>query len=372
MRKKGSKGRKLRLYGVGGVESRLLFFSQPLPVGFPAPDFTLPDQDGNLVTLSALRGRNVVLVFYPADDTSVCTKQLCEFRDRWPLVQQKNTVVLGMNPAKAASHAKFRDRYQFPFPILIDRGQKVGAAYQCARVGGSAPDRVPDRAGWRDSVCAPRENRNRRKSLLPRFYPILDTETAARRGIDVVAAAGQILDAGAQILQLRHKGFFSREVFETLERIAALCKQAGVTFVVNDRADLARLVSAAVHLGQDDLPPSAVRRIVGNETLVGFSTHNEAQLRRRRGGACGLPGSGTHLRHGVEAESRSTSRIGGTAPAPAADRAAVGCDRRNHSRERARGARGRGGFRRGDWRLIPRRRRLAPPRREWLTLVAQL
>lgn len=115
--------------------------------------------------------------------------------------------------------------------------------------------------------------------MLPRFYPILDTDTAARRGIDMVIAAGQILDAGAQILQLRHKGFFSREIFETLERVAGLCRQARVTFVVNDRADLARLVNAAVHLGQDDLPPSAVRRIVGNETLVGFSTHNEAQLR---------------------------------------------------------------------------------------------
>jgi thioredoxin-dependent peroxiredoxin len=106
-----------------------MIFSQPLRVDSPAPDFTLPDQDGNLVTLSALRGHNVVLVFYPADDTTVCTKQLCEFRDRWPLVQQKNTMVLGMNPAQAGSHKKFRDRHQLPFPILIDRGQKVGAAY---------------------------------------------------------------------------------------------------------------------------------------------------------------------------------------------------------------------------------------------------
>jgi thiamine-phosphate pyrophosphorylase len=114
--------------------------------------------------------------------------------------------------------------------------------------------------------------------LLPRFYPILDTETAARRGVDVVAAAGMILEAGAQILQLRHKGFFSRDVFDSLERVAELCKSAGVTFVVNDRADLARLVGAALHLGQDDLPPGAARRIVGNETLVGYSTHNEAQL----------------------------------------------------------------------------------------------
>jgi peroxiredoxin Q/BCP len=114
-----------------GVESRLLgFFSQPLPAGSQAPDFSLPDQDGKIVTLSALRGRNVVLVFYPADDTSVCTKQLCEFRDRWALVERKNAVVLGMNPAKGASHSKFRERYDFPFPILIDRGQKVGAAYR--------------------------------------------------------------------------------------------------------------------------------------------------------------------------------------------------------------------------------------------------
>src|SRR5580698_2124221 len=122
-------------------------------------------------------------------------------------------------------------------------------------------------------------NLNRRKSLLPRFYPTLDTETAARRGVDVVAAASQILEAGAQILQLRNKGFFAREVFGILEHVAGLCEKAGVMFVVNDRADLARLVHAAVHLGQDDLPPSAVRTIVGPETTIGFSTHNEAQLR---------------------------------------------------------------------------------------------
>jgi peroxiredoxin Q/BCP len=106
----------------------LNLFSQPLAVGFPAPDFELPDQDGNLVTLAGLRGRNVVLVFYPADDTTVCTKQLCEFRDRWPLVQRKNAIVLGVNPGK--SHSKFRDKYHIPFPLLFDKGQKMGAVYQ--------------------------------------------------------------------------------------------------------------------------------------------------------------------------------------------------------------------------------------------------
>ncbi len=114
--------------------------------------------------------------------------------------------------------------------------------------------------------------------MLPRFYPILDTETVSRRGALVVDAAREILEGGAEILQIRHKGFFSRAVFESMESVAALCKTFGARFVVNDRADLAALLGAAVHLGQEDLPPSAIRRIVGPETLVGFSTHNEAQL----------------------------------------------------------------------------------------------
>jgi thiamine-phosphate pyrophosphorylase len=114
---------------------------------------------------------------------------------------------------------------------------------------------------------------------LPAFYPILDTEVAARCGIDPVSAAAGILEAGAQILQFRHKGFLSREIFEQMERIAALCREARVLFVVNDRADVAALMGAALHLGQDDLPPAAARRVTGPETLIGFSTHNERQLR---------------------------------------------------------------------------------------------
>ena len=113
---------------------------------------------------------------------------------------------------------------------------------------------------------------------LPKFYPILDPEIAARRGIDPVIAAEQILEGGATILQFRHKGFFSREVFAQLERVAQLCRNAGALFVVNDRADLAALTGAALHLGQDDLTPSTARKVVGSETLIGFSTHNEAQL----------------------------------------------------------------------------------------------
>ena len=97
----------------------------PLTPGKPAPDFTLADQDGNPVTLSKLRGRNVVLVFYPADETPTCRAQLCEFRDHWAAVQSKNTVVFGVNPSSAEKHAKFRSNRSFPFPLLVDKGQQV-------------------------------------------------------------------------------------------------------------------------------------------------------------------------------------------------------------------------------------------------------
>jgi thiamine-phosphate pyrophosphorylase len=119
--------------------------------------------------------------------------------------------------------------------------------------------------------------------MLPKFYPILDPEIAARYGVDPIAAAEQILAGGATILQFRHKAFFSREVFAQLERVAELCRDARVLFVVNDRADLAALTGAALHLGQDDLAPTAARKIVGAKTLIGFSTHNESQLRAAAG-----------------------------------------------------------------------------------------
>ena len=104
-------------------------FSNPLPVGTHAPDFSLSDQDGNLVALSALRGRNVVLVFYPGDDTTVCRRQLCEFRDRWTAAQQVNTLVFGVNPQSAKSHARFQANSRLPFPLLVDPGQKMGELY---------------------------------------------------------------------------------------------------------------------------------------------------------------------------------------------------------------------------------------------------
>jgi thiamine-phosphate pyrophosphorylase len=112
-----------------------------------------------------------------------------------------------------------------------------------------------------------------------RFYPVLDADAASRKGLGPVASAAAILEAGAPILQFRHKGFFSREVFQQAEEIAGLCRQAGALFVMNDRADIARLLGAALHVGQEDLSPADARQVVGAETIVGFSTHNEAQLR---------------------------------------------------------------------------------------------
>lgn len=112
---------------------------------------------------------------------------------------------------------------------------------------------------------------------LPRFYPILDTGLLARHGFDPAAAAIALLEGGARILQFRHKGHYSRDVFTQAQTIAGHCRSAGTQFVVNDRADIAALLQAGLHLGQDDLPPADARRIMGGSP-IGFSTHNSGQF----------------------------------------------------------------------------------------------
>ena len=114
---------------------------------------------------------------------------------------------------------------------------------------------------------------------LPAFYPVLDTEILSYRGLNPTEAAEAILEGGACILQFRHKGFFSRDVFEIATRVAALCDQAKARFVMNDRADIARLLAADLHLGQDDLEPADARRIAPLGAIIGLSTHDERQLR---------------------------------------------------------------------------------------------
>ncbi len=104
-------------------------FSSPLDPGTPAPDFTLSDDSGRAITLSALRGKAVVLVFYPGDDTPGCTKQLCQFRDDWSQARSRGVEVFGVNPQGQRSHTKFREKFHFPFPLLMDPGQKVAELY---------------------------------------------------------------------------------------------------------------------------------------------------------------------------------------------------------------------------------------------------
>lgn len=108
---------------------------------------------------------------------------------------------------------------------------------------------------------------------LPAFYPILDADR-----VSAIEAAEALLEAGARILQFRHKSFFSRKAFEEASRISELCRSAGALFVINDRADVAKLLDAALHLGQDDLGPADARRILPVPVIIGFSTHNEQQL----------------------------------------------------------------------------------------------
>jgi len=105
-------------------------FSGPLPAGAPAPDFALPDESGRLVRLAELRGQNVVLIFYPGDETPGCRRQLCEFRDNWEKARAANTLVFGVNPQTAESHARFRRRNRLPFPLLVDASQQVAALYR--------------------------------------------------------------------------------------------------------------------------------------------------------------------------------------------------------------------------------------------------
>jgi peroxiredoxin Q/BCP len=100
-----------------------------LGTGVKAPDFSLPADDGSTVTLAELKGRKVVLYFYPKDDTSGCTKEACGFRDSWQDVQRTGAVVLGVSPDDVASHWKFKRKYDLPFPLLADTDHRVAEAY---------------------------------------------------------------------------------------------------------------------------------------------------------------------------------------------------------------------------------------------------
>ena len=113
----------------------------------------------------------------------------------------------------------------------------------------------------------------------PRFYPIIDTAVLARTAFWPLDVAEEVAAAGAGILQYRHKDHWTQANFNDAKTIAGICRQAGMLFIVNDRADYAHLLGAGLHIGQDDLPPVAARRVV-LQSVIGFSTHNATQLRR--------------------------------------------------------------------------------------------
>jgi thiamine-phosphate pyrophosphorylase len=113
---------------------------------------------------------------------------------------------------------------------------------------------------------------------LPRVYPILDTESLEARGVPLETVAAAFLDGGAGILQIRHKRHWTRSTFEAAETVARLCREAGALCIVDDRADIAMLLDAGLHLGQDDLDPRDARRLMGPDPIIGFSSHNRPQL----------------------------------------------------------------------------------------------
>jgi len=97
--------------------------------GSRAPDFELTTDTGERVKLSDLRGRPVVLYFYPKDDTPGCTAQACELRDQYSIFRERGAVVLGVSPDDEESHAAFREKYSLPFTLLADPGHQVAEEY---------------------------------------------------------------------------------------------------------------------------------------------------------------------------------------------------------------------------------------------------
>ncbi len=100
-----------------------------LQLGDAAPDFTLQNHQGETISLHDLRGKKVILYFYPRDNTPGCTKQACDFRDARSEFNTRDAVILGISKDSVKSHQKFKEKYQLPFPLLADESGEVCIAY---------------------------------------------------------------------------------------------------------------------------------------------------------------------------------------------------------------------------------------------------
>ncbi len=110
--------------------------------GEPAPDFTLPDQNGDSVTLSSFRGGWVVVYFYPQDDTPGCTAESCSFRDNFEDFTDAGATVIGVSSDSVESHKAFADKHRLPFTLLADEGGAVRKRYGVSKTLGLLPGRV--------------------------------------------------------------------------------------------------------------------------------------------------------------------------------------------------------------------------------------
>ena len=103
--------------------------SVPLKIGDAAPDFTAPTDGGGSVRLKDLRGKQVVLYFYPKDNTPGCTTESCDFRDAHAKFEAKDAVILGVSPDSVKSHDKFKQKFELPFALISDEDHKIAEAY---------------------------------------------------------------------------------------------------------------------------------------------------------------------------------------------------------------------------------------------------
>jgi peroxiredoxin Q/BCP len=100
-----------------------------ISVGRAAPLFTLATDTGDLLSLRELRGKTIILYFYPKDDTAGCTLEACEFRDLFPRFKRSGAVILGISPDSERKHGKFKEKYDLPFTLLVDEEHKVAERY---------------------------------------------------------------------------------------------------------------------------------------------------------------------------------------------------------------------------------------------------